>query len=111
MIERSRKAEALPGTAHATNPAAARFCAGWTAHEIVAHVAGIANEVSGRVRGGPGDYAGACTCRTTQATWVRPGVLVADHACVAPGFTLAVVTILVPSTVSPGWVTKSTTIW
>ncbi len=58
-----------------------------------------------------GAYAGACTCRMTQATWVRPGVLVADHTRVAPGFTLGVVTILVSSTVSPGWVTKSTTIW
>ena len=58
-----------------------------------------------------GDYAGACTCRITQATWVRPGVLVADHTRMAPGFTLGVVTILVSSTVSPGWVTKSTTIW
>jgi hypothetical protein len=46
MIRRSREAEALLITAHRVDPDSVSRCEGWTAHEIVAHVAGIALEVN-----------------------------------------------------------------
>jgi len=49
VIERSREAEAFLETAHATHPAAVSACTGWTAHEVVAHVTGIAIEVAGHL--------------------------------------------------------------
>jgi hypothetical protein len=45
VIERSREAEAFLTAVDATDPAAVSACAGWTTHEIAAHVAGIAVEV------------------------------------------------------------------
>jgi len=46
MIRRSREAEAFFQTVHRTDPASVSRCDGWTAHEIVAHVTGIALEVN-----------------------------------------------------------------
>jgi uncharacterized protein (TIGR03083 family) len=46
MILRSREAEALLETVHQVDPASISRCDGWTTHEIVAHVAGIALEVN-----------------------------------------------------------------
>src|SRR6202046_1913593 len=46
MIERSAEAEAFLETIDRTAPAAVSACAGWTTHEIAAHVAGIAVEVT-----------------------------------------------------------------
>ena len=45
MIERSREAEQFLETIDASDPAAVSACAGWTTHEIAAHVTGIAVEV------------------------------------------------------------------
>jgi Mycothiol maleylpyruvate isomerase N-terminal domain len=45
-IERSREAEHFLTTVNATDPAAVSACDGWTTHEIAAHVAGIAVEVT-----------------------------------------------------------------
>lgn len=44
-IERSLEADAFLETIDATAPEAVSACAGWTTHEIAAHVAGIAVEV------------------------------------------------------------------
>jgi hypothetical protein len=46
VIERSSEAEAFLTTIGATAPAVVSACDGWTTHEIAAHVAGIAVEVS-----------------------------------------------------------------
>jgi uncharacterized protein (TIGR03083 family) len=46
MIRRSREAEAFLATVQRIDPASVSRCEGWTAHEIVAHVAGIALEVN-----------------------------------------------------------------
>jgi hypothetical protein len=45
MTERSREAEEFLATIGAVAPAAVSACAGWTTHEIAAHVTGIAVEV------------------------------------------------------------------
>jgi hypothetical protein len=45
VIERSREAESFLATAHVTDPTTVSWCEGWTAQEVVAHVAGIAVEV------------------------------------------------------------------
>jgi hypothetical protein len=45
MIERSREADAFLATIDQTAPEAVSACDGWTAHEIAAHVTGIAVEV------------------------------------------------------------------
>jgi hypothetical protein len=45
-IERSREADAFLTTIDAAAPEAVSACVGWTTHEIVAHVTGIAVEVS-----------------------------------------------------------------
>ena len=45
MIERSREAVAFLDTIDRTAPDAVSACAGWTTHEIAAHVTGIAVEV------------------------------------------------------------------
>jgi len=46
VIDRSREAEAFLEAAGATAPDAVSSCAGWTTHEVAAHVAGIAIEVN-----------------------------------------------------------------
>jgi hypothetical protein len=46
VTERSREAAAFITTIDQTTPQAVSACAGWTAHEIAAHVTGIAVEVS-----------------------------------------------------------------
>src|ERR1700689_3545403 len=46
VIERSREAEAFLTAIDKTAPEAVRACAGWTTHEIAAHVTGIAVEVT-----------------------------------------------------------------
>jgi hypothetical protein len=46
MIPRSREAEAFLETVYLIDPASVSRCDGWTTHEIVAHVAGIALEVN-----------------------------------------------------------------
>ena len=46
MINRSREAEAFLEAVGAVAPVAVSSCAGWTTHEIAAHVAGIAVEVN-----------------------------------------------------------------
>jgi hypothetical protein len=43
-IERSIVADAFLATVHAAAPNAVSACAGWTTHEIAAHVTGIARE-------------------------------------------------------------------
>jgi hypothetical protein len=45
VIERSREADAFLTAIDKTAPEAVSACAGWTSHEIAAHVAGIAVEV------------------------------------------------------------------
>jgi hypothetical protein len=45
-IARSREADAFLATMHAAAPDAVSACAGWTTHEIAAHVTGIAVEVA-----------------------------------------------------------------
>ena len=45
VIERSREAEQFLTTVDAADPTAVSACQGWTAHEVAAHVAGIAVEV------------------------------------------------------------------
>jgi hypothetical protein len=45
MIERSAEAEAFLATINDTPPEAVSACDGWTAHEVAAHVTGIAVEV------------------------------------------------------------------
>src|SRR3984957_14688323 len=45
-IERSVEADAFLATINAVAPDAVSACAGWTTHEIAAHVAGIAMEVT-----------------------------------------------------------------
>jgi hypothetical protein len=45
VIERSREAEEFLTAVDATDPTAVSACAGWTTHEIAAHVTGIAVEV------------------------------------------------------------------
>jgi hypothetical protein len=45
MTELSREAVAFIATADKTAPQAVSACGGWTAHEIAAHVTGIAVEV------------------------------------------------------------------
>lgn len=45
MIKRSREAEAFLESVHSADATAVSRCDGWTTHEIVAHVAGIAVEV------------------------------------------------------------------
>jgi hypothetical protein len=45
MIERSREAEYFLTTIDAADPSMVSACAGWTTHEIAAHVTGIAVEV------------------------------------------------------------------
>jgi hypothetical protein len=46
VIDRSREAEAFFEAVFAADPGAVSSCEGWTTHEIVAHVTGIAVEVS-----------------------------------------------------------------
>lgn len=46
MIERSAEAEAFLDTVDAADPDAVSACDGWTTHDIAAHVADIAVEVS-----------------------------------------------------------------
>jgi uncharacterized protein (TIGR03083 family) len=46
MIERSTEAEAFLATIDESDPSAISSCDGWTAHEIAAHVTGIAVEVN-----------------------------------------------------------------
>jgi hypothetical protein len=46
MTERSNEAEQFLATIEATDPQAVSACAGWTTHEIAAHVTGIAVEVN-----------------------------------------------------------------
>src|SRR5471030_370521 len=48
-IERSIEAGAFLATVEAAAPDAVSACAGWTTHEIAAHVAGIAVEVIGHL--------------------------------------------------------------
>lgn len=45
-IERSAEADAFLATVDAADPEAVSACAGWTTHEIAAHMAGIAVEVT-----------------------------------------------------------------
>ena len=44
-MDRSREAGAFLVAVNATDPGAVSACDGWTTHEIVAHVTGIAVEV------------------------------------------------------------------
>lgn len=46
MIDRSREADAFLETIVSTDPGSITWCDGWTAHEIAAHVTGIAVEVN-----------------------------------------------------------------
>jgi hypothetical protein len=46
---RSREAEAFMTTVHESAPEAVSACPGWTTHEVVAHLAGVAVEVIGHL--------------------------------------------------------------